>query len=205
MPKWVRDEETGKVDEDGDKILHTGAKIKRKYLKAGTRVETTTTEAGEVIKKTINYQIFVPSKLSEKDKEIEMVERAKESLGEWTDSLFDGALVVLGREEFKESVCDASMDVSYNFTDLLNAMKGLGIKISKAIDEKGKELTTDSLFDRNNQYFKRHSGTLREVLQQWCSDFGFGFETVFGTKRNWFRFSLSFLKVLKFWPTVRYP
>ena len=59
------------------------AKIKRKYLKAGTRVETTTTEAGEVIKKTNNYQIFVPSKLSEKDKEIEMVERASKKWKEW--------------------------------------------------------------------------------------------------------------------------
>jgi len=32
LPKWVRNENTGKVDEDNQAILFSGAKIKRKYL-----------------------------------------------------------------------------------------------------------------------------------------------------------------------------
>jgi hypothetical protein len=181
LPEWVRDEDTKKVDKNGDPILFTGAKIKRKYLKAGTRVEKITTAEGVFTGeyKTINYQIFVPSELSEKNREVEMVERVKDT---WAETLFDGALIILGREEFKESVCDASMDVSYSFTDLLNAIKGLGIEISKAIDKEGKILATDSLFDRNDQYFKSYAGTLREVLQRWCSDLGFGFHWDYSTK-----------------------
>jgi hypothetical protein len=179
LPKWVRNEDTGKVDKDGKKILFTGAKIKRKYLKAGTKLDKNNKTASHPKGKPINYQIFVPSKLSEKNKEVEMVEKVGSS---WAENLFDGALVILGREEFKESVCDASMDVTYNFTDLLSAIKGLGINISKAVDEKGKKLATDSLFDRNNQYLKSYVGTLREVLQRWCSDLGFGFHWDYSTK-----------------------
>ena len=179
LPEWVKDEDTNKKDKNNDPILFTGAKIKRKYLKAGTKLDENDKTVGHPNGKPINYQIFLPSELSEKDREVKMVERVNDS---WAENLFDGALIVLGREEFKESVCDASMDVSYNFTDLLSAIKGLGIEISKAIDKDGNKLTTDSLFDRNDQYFKSYAGTLREVLQKWCSDLGFGFHWDYSTK-----------------------
>lgn len=153
LPTWVKDEIIGKDDDDKD-ILFSGAKIKRTYLKAG--------DANK------NYEIFLPPEGGD----TQMQPKVGKS---WADNLYDGALIVLGREEFKESVCDASMNVSYSFSDLLSAIKGLGIKISKAVDENGDDLQTDSLFDRNDQYFRSYSGTLKEVLQRWCSDMAFGF------------------------------
>jgi len=154
LPVWVKNKATGELDDDGNEITFSGAEIKRTYLKAG--------DANK------NYEIFLPPEGGD----TEMQPKVGKS---WADNLYDGALVVLGREEFKESVCDAAMNVSYSFSDLLSAIKGLGIKISKAVDEDGNDLEADSLFDRNDQYFRSYSGTLKEVLQKWCSDMAFGF------------------------------
>ena len=96
-PKNAKEHWTRK--EDMPKWTENGAIIKRTYVKAGDKEK--------------NYQIFKPSRFTGGKME-EKLDSA------WDGDLFDGALVVLGREEFKESICDASMDVSYNFSDLLN-------------------------------------------------------------------------------------
>lgn len=82
-------------------------------------------------------------------------------------------------EEFLDCVEKAKYeinDVKYNFTELLAKIKTAGINITGAVDS-------------NPKYLARHTGTLREVLLKWCSDFGFFFywdqgKVVFKDLRN---------------------
>jgi len=73
----------------------------------------------------------------------------------------NGGSIILGIEQFVEGICDVP-DVAYNFTSLLNAIRAVGIAIN-------------GLADINPNYFQNYTGTLREVLSNWCSDFGFTF------------------------------
>jgi len=71
-------------------------------------------------------------------------------------------LLVVGDEEFIDQACDIP-DVKYNFTDLLITMG----KIPNFIFQNFKDI--------NSSYKTSYTGTLREVLSNWCSDFGFSF------------------------------
>lgn len=73
----------------------------------------------------------------------------------------NGGYIILGIEQFVEGVCDVP-DVAYNFTALLASIKAAGIQIG-------------GLTDLNKNYFQNYTGTLREVLSNWCSDFGYTF------------------------------
>lgn len=53
-------------------------------------------------------------------------------------------------------------DVKYNFTELLTQMSTRSFKVRGAVDI-------------NPNYLARHTGTLRQVLLAWCSEFGFFF------------------------------
>jgi len=72
-----------------------------------------------------------------------------------------GGYMILGIEQFVEGICDIP-DVAYNFTSLLNGIRSAGIVIN-------------GLADLNPNYFQNYTGTLREVLSNWCSDFGYTF------------------------------
>lgn len=71
-------------------------------------------------------------------------------------------LLVVGDEEFIDQNCDVP-DVKYNFTDLLTTMS----KISN--------FSFSNFSDINSSYKNSYTGSLREVLSNWCSDFGFSF------------------------------
>jgi len=97
----------------------------------------------------------------------------------------NGGMVILGKEGFVEQVCDIP-EVDYNFSELLEAMdatfnQGTGSSLSRGTYIKIKEadVTSDpptrTLFDRNTEYRQQYTGTLREVLNAWCADFGFSF------------------------------
>lgn len=73
----------------------------------------------------------------------------------------NGGIVILGTEGFVEQECDIP-EVDYSFTDLINALSPHYIKIT-------------DLKDRNIEYRATYTGTLREVLNSWCSDFGYSF------------------------------
>jgi hypothetical protein len=73
-----------------------------------------------------------------------------------------GNLLVVGDEEFVDQTCDIP-DVKYNFTDLLKAMKEIP------------NFTFSGFKDINDHYRTSYTGTLREVLSNWGSDFGFSF------------------------------
>lgn len=81
------------------------------------------------------------------------------------NNIWSGGFMVLGAEEFSEQKC-ALADVSYSFSDLINATRefGINIDLSRFPDR------------RDNKYFRRnYSGTLKDVLQNWGNDFGVSF------------------------------
>jgi hypothetical protein len=71
-------------------------------------------------------------------------------------------LLVVGDEEFVDQTCDVP-DVKYNFTSLLATMAKIP------------NFNFKNFIDINNYYKTSYTGTLREVLSNWCSDFGFSF------------------------------
>ena len=80
-------------------------------------------------------------------------------------NIWSGGFMVLGAEEFSEQKC-ALADVSYSFTDLINATRQFGISVD----------LTRFPDRRDNKYFRRnYSGTLKDVLQNWGNDFGVSF------------------------------
>jgi len=78
-----------------------------------------------------------------------------------------GGSIILGQEQFVQGQCDIP-DVAYNFTQLLDAISKSGINISNFVDV-------------NPNYFQSYVGTLREVLSNWCADFGYTFYWDFRT------------------------
>jgi hypothetical protein len=95
-----------------------------------------------------------------------------------------GGLLVIGRENFVENYCDVP-DVDYTFSDLLMAFGvdtgSPNLPNSKRgntqyITVKGNSLKDRTLgSDGYSSYRRNYSGSLREVLNSWCSDFGYSF------------------------------
>ena len=77
----------------------------------------------------------------------------------------NGGNIILGTEEFTLAPCDIS-DITYNFSDLITALKKDDIQNIISIN-----LPTD----KNPNYRQSYVGTLREVLSSWCADFGYTF------------------------------
>lgn len=73
-----------------------------------------------------------------------------------------GGYIILGKEYFPESNCEIPR-VDYSFSELCEALTDFGIS---------HEL---SIFDINPYYRQEYAGTLREVLNNWGSDFSFEF------------------------------
>ena len=108
-----------------------------------------------------------------------------------------GAVIILGEEDFKDSPCKSS-EIYYSFKSLLVAMKALGIEISKVTDStqlggKGSSGDTgssssaalDSLRDKSGGQIKRkHNGTLKNVLAQWCEEYSYSYTVDFSAEGN---------------------
>lgn len=73
-----------------------------------------------------------------------------------------GGYIILGKEYFPESNCEVPK-VDYNFSELCHALDVYGIQHNL------------SSFDLNPLYRQEYAGTLREVLNNWGSDFSFEF------------------------------
>ena len=72
----------------------------------------------------------------------------------------DGGFLIVGREEWAKSQCELP-EVNYNFSELKKAMQNMGI--------------VTNILDRAPNYRQSYTGSLREVLNNWCSDFGVSF------------------------------
>lgn len=77
----------------------------------------------------------------------------------------NGGNIILGTEEFTLAPCDIS-DITYNFSDLITALKKDSIQNT---------ITINLPADKNPNYRQSYTGTLREVLSSWCVDFGYTF------------------------------
>ena len=87
-----------------------------------------------------------------------------------------GAVIILGEEEFKDSPCSSS-EATYSFDTLLAAMKKLGIVI--ALTKSGEP----SLKDKSKGKIKKNfSGTLKNVLNQWCDEYSYSYVVDFAIK-----------------------
>lgn len=72
-----------------------------------------------------------------------------------------GGSIMLGKPQYIGDSQDTP-DIAYNFTELLAGISKAGFNIS-------------GLVDINSNYFQPYVGTLREVLSNWCADFGYTF------------------------------
>ena len=82
-----------------------------------------------------------------------------------------------------ELPCDIP-NVSYKFIDLLSAIRwGLGISIKGLKDSEGNDLNWEEK-GLKDDYRQTYTGTLREVLNNWCADFGYGFVWDFPTGKE---------------------
>jgi len=85
-----------------------------------------------------------------------------------------GAVILVGEEDFKDSQCSSS-EVTYSFSTLLAAMKKLGIKIFTESD-------SPSLIDKSKGRIKKNfSGTLKDVLNQWCDIYSYSYVVDFSS------------------------
>ena len=88
-----------------------------------------------------------------------------------------GAVIILGEEEFKDAPC-AAAEVSYSFSTFLKAIKKLGITIAENNRPPNSPATVDysSIKDKSGGKLKKSfHGTLRQVLNQWCEEFGYSY------------------------------
>lgn len=88
----------------------------------------------------------------------------------------NGGTVVLGTEEFNQSVCGSAAEVSYNFTELITILAKAGLNFSQLNSLVHLQNSSQiSGIDKNKNYRKNYNGTLREVLGNWCADFALDF------------------------------
>ena len=79
----------------------------------------------------------------------------------------NGGYLIIGTEEATEERCGDLAPVSYNFNQLLASLRMRGLKFEGAFPVASK--------DADYFYHQNYIGSLREVLQQWCSDLGYDF------------------------------
>lgn len=79
----------------------------------------------------------------------------------------NGGYLIIGTEEATEERCGDLAPVGYNFNQLLASLRMRGMKFEGAFPVASK--------DADYFYHQNYIGSLREVLQQWCSDLGYDF------------------------------
>ena len=90
----------------------------------------------------------------------------------------NGGTLIIGCEEFNQTLCGNLAPVTYNFSELILALNTAGIKFSRANSTALSDNWTSHIsgkIDKNPSYRQNYIGTLREVLNNWCSDFALDF------------------------------
>ena len=102
----------------------------------------------------------------------------KNVFNEWQDLIindpsqvaqFDlnGGYLILGTESATEDRCNSAPNITYSFIELISALRKNGLNFVGSFPTG----TNDSDF----VYRTNHNGSLREVLQNWCSDLAYSF------------------------------
>ena len=81
----------------------------------------------------------------------------------------NGGYLIIGNEEAAEELCGNVVPVGYNFNELLASLRVRGMNFIGAFPY--------SQTDRDFIYKQNYVGTLRTVLNQWCSDLSYDFYT----------------------------
>lgn len=92
------------------------------------------------------------------EKKSASVSRNLQRLNKSSFTIGSGGWIIVGEEQFPDDSC-AIPDVKYNFSMLKSVANHL----------------LDSMPDIQPLYLQTYEGTLRQVLQSWCADFGFSF------------------------------
>lgn len=79
----------------------------------------------------------------------------------------NGGYLIIGTEDATEERCGDLAPVSYNFNQLLASLRLRGMRFEGAFPHASK--------DADYFYKQNYIGSLREVMQQWCSDLGYDF------------------------------
>lgn len=79
----------------------------------------------------------------------------------------NGGYLIIGTEDATEERCGDLAPISYNFNQLLASLRMRGMKFEGAFPK--------AVRDADFIYRQNYIGSLREVLQQWCSDLGYDF------------------------------
>lgn len=79
----------------------------------------------------------------------------------------NGGYLILGTESATEERCNSAPNITYSFIEMLASLRNNGISLEGKFPKVG--IDSDYIY-RNN-----HIGTLREVMQNWCSDLGYDF------------------------------
>lgn len=79
----------------------------------------------------------------------------------------NGGFLIIGTEDATEERCGDLANVSYNFNQLLASLRLRGMSFEGAFPKATKD--ADYIYKQN------YIGSLREVMQQWCSDLGYDF------------------------------
>jgi len=81
----------------------------------------------------------------------------------------NGGYLIIGTECATEERCNSAPNINYSFIELVSALRLNGITMAGSFPSG----TGDSDFVYRNSY----NGSLREVLQSWCSDLGYTYYT----------------------------
>ena len=90
----------------------------------------------------------------------------------------NGGTLILGHEEFNETLCGNLAPISYNFSELIFALNRSRVKFSQVNSSNLLSSWMSHVsgkIDKNPNYRQSYNGTLREVLGQWCADFALDF------------------------------
>lgn len=79
----------------------------------------------------------------------------------------NGGYLIIGTESATEERCNSSPNITYSFIELLASLRKNGLHFSGAFPT--------GFSDSDFVYRTNHIGSLREVLQNWCSDLGYTF------------------------------
>jgi len=81
----------------------------------------------------------------------------------------NGGYLIIGTESATEERCNSAPNINYSFIELLAALRKNGINFAGSFPV--------GTGDSDYVYRNNHNGSLREVLQNWCSDLAYTFYT----------------------------
>lgn len=79
----------------------------------------------------------------------------------------NGGYLIIGTEEATEERCGNLANMTYNFNELLASLRYRGLNFTGAFPV--------AITDADYIYKQNYIGTVREIMQQWCSDLGYDF------------------------------